>query len=150
MSRMPVTPLSRVPRHDDVPYQRELSAENEDNIAALDQLQRHAEAIRLAVKQLGIATPGINAWTRFKIDVNRAAARRIDVARALGEIAERGYNRKEMSTGGTLLTLPRTRCLPPPTNAKPWSPKRKSRGLALTIEAAAKRPRTAGSRWWAC
>jgi hypothetical protein len=83
---------------------RRALVQNEDNITVLDELQRHAEAIRLAAKQLGIATPGINAWTRFKIDVNRTAARRIDAGQLAGEIAVPGDNQWSLAGATTTLT----------------------------------------------
>jgi hypothetical protein len=48
----------------------------------------HASVARR--RRLGVSVPGINAWTRFKIDVNRAAARRIDAGRAMAEIVPEG------------------------------------------------------------
>jgi hypothetical protein len=49
-----------------------------------------AEAVRAAARAKRISTPGINAWTRFVVDAERQAWKRIEAMRKAGELAPGG------------------------------------------------------------
>jgi hypothetical protein len=64
-----------------------------------------AKAIRDAGRTLELSIYGINAWTRFKIDIQIEGHRRIVEMRKAGELAEHGADRKSRSSSLTLKYL---------------------------------------------
>jgi hypothetical protein len=64
-----------------------------------------AKAIRDAGRTLELSIYGINAWTRFKIDIRIEGHRRIVEMREAGELAEHGENRKSSSAMCSLKDL---------------------------------------------
>lgn len=52
----------------------------------INELIDHADAVRAAAKALHISAPGVNAWTRFVIDVERKGYACIEKMREAGEL----------------------------------------------------------------
>jgi hypothetical protein len=59
----------------------------------------NADAVRAAARSLHISAPGVNAWTRFVIDVERKGWTRIEAMREAGELAKRGRPEKGQDFG---------------------------------------------------
>jgi hypothetical protein len=55
----------------------------------------NAEAVRAAAKARHISAPGVNAWTRFVVDAERAAWGRVEAMRAAGELAKQGHHKNK-------------------------------------------------------
>jgi len=65
-----------------------------EDIPDISALLDNAEAIRAAAKAKHVSTPGVNAWTRFVVDIERTGWNRIEAMQKAGELPKRGGNRK--------------------------------------------------------
>jgi hypothetical protein len=63
----------------------------------------YAEAVRVAARASQQSVPGINAWTRFKLDAERKGDRKIAQLRKAGKLAEKGRPKNLRSAGVLLL-----------------------------------------------
>jgi hypothetical protein len=73
-------------------------------IPDITELLDNAEAVRAAAKAKHVSTPGVNAWTRFVVDVERKGWARIEAMQKAGELPK-GSGRPSKKSWRPTLTL---------------------------------------------